>query len=241
MKRWYVKCIWVREFQKISLLVSSKDVHFHQLFLDYSLMNWNTWFMQQEGIEEVMIGNAMNIFLLYADDVVLLVHSLEDAKKLMVALKSFCLHSGLIMNGSKTKVVLVKTLNKEKPCIVYNKEPLEVVESFKYLWGGTISKSTWKEFVNVQKHFLTKFFQVKTQTLYMLLLLESGSLSIEVMGMERLVGYMQNMQKRASHRLPKIAWEASKKVQKTHKSKLLCSRWMQDMMVWKMGCITLTI
>ncbi|MCO5590830.1 hypothetical protein L7F22_044805 [Adiantum nelumboides] len=90
-------------------------------------------FMQQEGIEEVMIENAMVMLLLYADDVVLLAHSLEDAQKLMIALKNFCLHSGLIVNGSKTKVMLVKTLNKEKPCIVYNKEPIEVVESFKYV------------------------------------------------------------------------------------------------------------
>ncbi|MCO5593252.1 hypothetical protein L7F22_047259 [Adiantum nelumboides] len=88
-------------------------------------------FMQQERIEEVMIGNAM--IVLYADDVVLLVHSLEDAQKLMIALENFCLHSGLIVNGSKTKVMLVETLNKEKPCIVYDKEPLEVVESFKFL------------------------------------------------------------------------------------------------------------
>ncbi|MCO5605801.1 hypothetical protein L7F22_059985 [Adiantum nelumboides] len=206
-------------------------------------------FMQQEGIEEVMIGNAVIMLLLYADNVVLLAHSLEDAQKLMIALENFCLHSGLIVNGFKTKVMLVKTLNKEKPCIVYNKEPLEVVESFKYLglevpanhkwkdcamrrleagkrayyafenmcnageikcwalnkylfdtlvtsvllygveiWGGSISKSTWKEFENVQKRFLTNFFQVKTQTPYMLLLLESGSLPLEVMGMERVVG-----------------------------------------------------
>ncbi|MCO5560476.1 hypothetical protein L7F22_014091 [Adiantum nelumboides] len=172
-------------------------------------------FMQQEGIEEVIFGNVLIMLLLYADDVVLLAHSLEDAQKLMIALENFCLHSGLIVNGFKTKVMLVKTLNKEKPCIVYNKEPLEVVESFKYLglevlinhkwkdcamrrlevgkrayyafdnmcnkreikcwahkkylsdtlvtpallyrvevWGGSISKSTWKEFKNVQKHFL---------------------------------------------------------------------------------------
>ncbi|MCO5556272.1 hypothetical protein L7F22_009818 [Adiantum nelumboides] len=79
-------------------------------------------FMQQEGIEEVMIGNAVIMLLLYADDVVLLAHSLEDAQKLMITLENFCLHSGLIVNGSKTKVMLVKTLNKEKPCIVYIKK-----------------------------------------------------------------------------------------------------------------------
>ncbi|MCO5599234.1 hypothetical protein L7F22_053335 [Adiantum nelumboides] len=183
--------------------------------------------------------------------------------------------------------MLVKILNKEKPCIVYNKESVQVVESFKYLdlevtanhkwkdcamrhleagkradyafenmcnvgeikcsalnkylfdtlvtsvllygvevWRGSISKSTWKEFENVQKRFLTNVFQVKTQTPYMLLLLESGSLPIEVMGMERVVGYMLKMQKRASHWLPKIAWEASKKVQKMHRSKLLSLGWM---------------
>ena len=31
-------------------------------------------------------------------------------------------------------------------------------------WGGSIPKFTWKEFENVQKHFLTKFLQVKKQT-----------------------------------------------------------------------------
>ena len=106
---------------------------------------------------------------------------------------------------------------------MYNNEPLECVESFKYLglevpsnhrcrleagkrayyafentcnlgdikcwvlkkylfdtlvtpvllyrvevWGGNIPKSTWKEFENVQKYFITKFLQLKKQTLYTL-------------------------------------------------------------------------
>ena len=44
-----------------------------------------------------------------------------------------------------------------------------------FLWGGSIHKSTWKEFENVQnlKHFLTKFLQVKKQTSYTLLFLET--------------------------------------------------------------------
>ncbi|MCO5568183.1 hypothetical protein L7F22_021879 [Adiantum nelumboides] len=74
----------------------------------------------------IMVGSLMaNLFRC----VVLLVHSLEDAQKLMIALENFGLHSGLIVNDSRTKVML----NKEKPCIVYNQEPFEVVESFKYL------------------------------------------------------------------------------------------------------------
>ena len=58
------------------------------------------------------------------------------------------------------------------------------------IWGGSISMSTWKEFESVQKGFLSPFFQVKTQTPYMLLLLESGSLPLEIMGIERVVAYM---------------------------------------------------
>ena len=86
---------------------------------------------------------------------------------------------------------------------------------------------------NVQKHFLTKFLQVKKQKSYILLLLETRSLPIETMTMERVVEYMLKVQKSPSHQLPRIAWEASKNIQKTHKSKILCSGWMQDMeMVW---------
>ena len=249
--------------------------------------------MQDEGIKKVLIGNVVIMLLLYADDVVLLAHEVKDAQRLMQVLEKFCMHSGLSVNVTKTKVMLVKTRDKENPCIVYNNEPLEVVESFKYLgleiphnhkwnecamrrleagkrayyafenmcnvgeikcwalkkylfdalvtpvllygvevWGGSISKSTWKEFEKLQKRFLSNFFQVKAQTPYTLLLLESGSLPIEVMAMERLVGYMLRVQKLLPHRLPRIAWEASQKKQKTHKSKILSSGWMQDIEKW---------
>ena len=74
----------------------------------------------QEGIHEVTIGNAVIMLLLYADDVVLMAHTEEEAQKLMNTLEKFCMHSGLTVNGSKTKVMLVKTHNKEKPCILYD-------------------------------------------------------------------------------------------------------------------------
>ena len=91
------------------------------------------------------------------------------------------------------------------------------------VWGGSISKSTWKEFEKLQKRFLSNFFQVKAQTPYTLLLLESGSLPIEVMSKERIIAYMLKMQKHPSHWIPKLTWKASKRVQKTHKSKILSS------------------
>ena len=61
------------------------------------------------------------------------------------------------------------------------------------IWGGSIPKYTWKEFENVQKHFLTKFLQVKKQTPHTVL--EIGSLPIEIMVMERVVEFMLKVQK----------------------------------------------
>ena len=72
-------------------------------------------FMHEEGLEEVMIGNVVIMLLLYVDDVVLFAHSLEDSEKLMDVLEKFCLHSGLIVNGSKTKVIsLLQVILKRK-------------------------------------------------------------------------------------------------------------------------------
>ena len=83
-----------------------------------------------------------------------------------------------------------------------------------------------------KKCFTANFLQVKTQTPDMLLLYESRSLPIEVLGMERVVEYMLKMRQNPSHWLPTIAWGASKKVQKTHKSKILSTRRMQDTNKW---------
>ena len=109
------------------------------------------------------------------------------------------------------------------------------------VWGGGIPKSTWKEFENVQKHFLTKFPQVKKQTPYILLLLDTTSWPIESMAMERVAEYMLKFQKHPSHRLPRIAWEASKKdpedIQTQNCVPLVCKRYRK--MVWKVDCNTL--
>ena len=97
------------------------------------------------------------------------------------------------------------------------------------LWGGSILKSTWKEFENVQNKILTKYLQVKKQTPYTPLLLETISLPIEITTMVRVVEYMLKVQKCPPHRLPRIAWEASKKFQRRIKAKFCvlvgCKTW----------------
>ena len=51
---------------------------------------------------------------------------------------------------------------------------------FSIVWsvGSSIHLSSWKEFENIQKHFLKNFLQVKKQTPYTLLLLETWLLPL---------------------------------------------------------------
>ena len=42
-------------------------------------------------------------------------------------------HLKMGVNSSRTEIILIKTQNKEKPCKVYNNQPLEARESFIYL------------------------------------------------------------------------------------------------------------
>ena len=79
------------------------------------------------------------------------------------------------------------------------------------VWGGSLSKSTWKEFESIQKCFLTNFLQVKVQTPYPLLLLECGILPIEVLGMERATEDLIKIWHNPPERLPNIASSRPKK------------------------------
>ena len=80
-----------------------------------------TKFVEEEGIEEVIIKNIVIMLLLYTDDVVLFVKfNLEDVQKLMRALQMFYKYTKMSVNSSKMIIVLMKSQNKEKACIVYN-------------------------------------------------------------------------------------------------------------------------
>ena len=92
-----------------------------------------TKFVKEECVEEVSIGNVVIMLLLYVDDVVLFANTLGDAQNIMKALENFCMHTTLSFNSSKTKIMFVKTQKRDKPCIMYNNEPLECGESFTYL------------------------------------------------------------------------------------------------------------
>ena len=102
------------------------------------------------------------------------------------------------------------------------------------IWETSIFIFTWKEFENVQKCFVTKFLQLMQQTSYIVLLLEIGSLYIEIMAKERLLNTCQIG-------FPRIACDALKKIQKKKKKQkwvLWCKIWRN---YWKIGCDTFTL
>ena len=53
------------------------------------------------------------MLLLYVDDVVPFANTFGDSQKLMKALENFYMHTKLNVNNSKTKVMLVKSRNKD--------------------------------------------------------------------------------------------------------------------------------
>ena len=87
------------------------------------------------------------MLLLYEDDVVHFCnYSLGDAQKLMKALENISVLIKLSVNRSKTKIMLVMNQSKkDKPCIMYNNDPLECVESFTYLGLEVPSNHRWNE------------------------------------------------------------------------------------------------
>ena len=72
----------------------------------------------------------------------------------------------------------------EIKCWILGKYLFDTSDSNASLWGGSMSyniaRFTLKEFENLQKHLLIKFLQVKKQMPYALLLIEIGSLPIEI-------------------------------------------------------------
>ena len=57
----------------------------------------------------------------------------------------FAMHRKLSVNSCKAKIMLVKSQIKDKPCIMYNNEPLDTMERFKYLGLEIPSNHRWNE------------------------------------------------------------------------------------------------
>ena len=84
------------------------------------------------------------MLLLYANDM-FFANILEDTHKLMKALEEFCICTKLSVISFIMKIMLVKGQNKDNPCAIYDIEPLETMESFKYLGLKVPSNHRWNE------------------------------------------------------------------------------------------------
>ena len=74
------------------------------------------------------------LLLLYADDVVFFTNTVEWMQQFIEILELFCQDSGLTVNVSKTKMMVVRTKQpKTPPKVFYAGQPIEVVSTFKYL------------------------------------------------------------------------------------------------------------
>ena len=91
-----------------------------------------------EGMRVNIIGVKVSV-LMYADDLVLLSQTEDRLQRGINALHSFCTENDLTVNTSKCKLVYVSKIRPAKlPVIEYNLQPLQWVDSFKYL-GVTLS------------------------------------------------------------------------------------------------------
>ena len=83
-------------------------------------------FVKEEGIQEVAIMNVVIMFYYTQDIMVFFSNTLEDAQKVTRALDEFHWYTKFNVNDFKTNIMLVKSQIKDKPCIMYNNEPLNV-------------------------------------------------------------------------------------------------------------------
>ena len=126
--------------------------------------------MQEEGCNDPHIGIYVILLLLYADDVVFFTQS-------MGILGKFCQDSGLMVNVSKTKLMVVRTKPlKDPPKVHYAGQLIEVVPTFKYLgieipanhrWHTCMErrlaagKSKYCQFENDCSHTDTKCWKIR--------------------------------------------------------------------------------
>ena len=94
----------------------------------------------------VTIHGTRITVLKYADDIVLLSDNEEGLQDALHALHTYCVKNRLTVNTTKSKVMYFsKKVIKSLSTMTYNDEPLEYVQSFKYLGLNFNSKCSFTE------------------------------------------------------------------------------------------------
>jgi hypothetical protein len=88
----------------------------------------------------VLNDNTILVHLLWADDLVLLSDTESGLQRQLNGLFNFCKDCHMIVNETKTKIVLYGRVNQEDVNLTFNGKKLEIVDKYKYL--GMLFNST---------------------------------------------------------------------------------------------------
>jgi hypothetical protein len=92
----------------------------------------------------VSFSDLQLFVLLYADDTVLFAESPDALQTLLVTLERYCNDWGITVNIDKSKVIVFRRGNRNVDVsMLYNNQPLEVVNSFVYLGVALFSNGNW--------------------------------------------------------------------------------------------------
>ncbi len=71
--------------------------------------------------------------ILWADDIILLAESKEELQLLLDNVFEYCKRWQLLVNLSKSKIMIINGRKSENPVFLYNDTTLEIVHEYKYL------------------------------------------------------------------------------------------------------------
>ena len=80
-----------------------------------------------------MCNGEILTHILWADDLILLSESKEELQFLLDNVSNYCKRWQLLVNLSKSKIMIINGKKNEKPIFLYNNIPLEIVHKYKYL------------------------------------------------------------------------------------------------------------
>ncbi len=100
----------------------------------------------------VELSTAIITYILYADDLILVSDSVEGLQKLIDGLFSFCKKWHMIVNLTKTKIIVFNKRKLKDIKFVYDGNEVEIVSEHKYV--GTIFSSNTQDIFKKNKAHL---------------------------------------------------------------------------------------
>ena len=141
--------IGVRQGENLSPLLFSIFLNDLEEFLCQH-GNINGVSCESDNVNDTLYMFLKVFVLLYADDTVIIAESAEDLQNALTAYALYCGTWKLVVNGSKTKIVIFSKGRIQNYNFILNNEAIEIVNEFKYL-GILFSRSG--SFLAAKKHF----------------------------------------------------------------------------------------